>query len=118
MWTYMTCVPGAPGARGRDGAKGDLGSPGKTGTQGPRGDGGKKGAKGEPGIQGSAGQKGQRGDKGDRGTPRLASHMNWEQCTWKKDDHKDSGLIYVSKKYACLIRKTILRIHFSKRRIH
>ena len=96
MWTYMTCVPGAPGAPGRDGAKGDLGSPGKTGTQGPRGANGKKGAKGEPGIQGSAGQKGQRGDKGDSGTPRLASHMNWKECAWKKGDDKDSGLIYVS----------------------
>ena len=117
MWTYMTCVPGAPGAPGSDGTKGDLGSPGKTGTQGPRGADGKKGAKGEPGIQGSAGQKGQRGDKGDRGTLRLASHMNWKECTWKKDDHKDSGLIYVSEQYACVIRKTILLINFSKRRI-
>ncbi|CAH3161913.1 unnamed protein product [Porites evermanni] len=94
MWTYMTCVPGAPGAPGRDGAKGDLGSPGKTGTQGPPGTDGKKGAKGEPGIQGSAGQKGQRGDKGDSGTSRLASHMNWKECAWKKGDSKDSGLIY------------------------
>ena len=118
MWTYMTCVPGAPGVPGRDGAKGDLGSPGKTGNQGPGGADGKKGAKGQPGIPGSAGQKGQRGDKGDRGTPRLASHMNWKECTWKKDDHKDSRLIYVSKQYACLIRKTILLINFSKRRIH
>ncbi|CAH3156309.1 unnamed protein product [Porites lobata] len=81
----MTCVPGAPGAPGREGAKGDLGSPGKTGTQGPPGTGGKKGAKGEPGIQGSAGQKGQRGDKGDSGTSRLASHMNWKECAWKKN---------------------------------
>ena len=96
MWTYMTCVPGAPGAPGRDGAKGDLGSPGKIGTQGPRGSDGKKGEKGENGIQGSAGQKGQRGDKGDSGIPRLASHMNWKECAWKKGDDKDSGLIYVS----------------------
>ena len=96
MWTYMTCIPGAPGAPGQDGAKGDLGSPGKTGTQGPRGADGKKGAKGEPGIQGSAGQKGERGDKGDSGTPRLASHMNWKECAWKKADGTDSGLIYVS----------------------
>ena len=92
----MTCVPGAPGPPGRDGAKGDLGSPGKTGTQGPPGTDGKKGAKGEPGIQGSAGQKGERGDKGDSGTPRLASHMNWKECAWKKGDGKKSGLIYVS----------------------
>ena len=96
MWSYMTCVPGAPGAPGRDGAKGDLGSPGKTGTQGPPGADGKKGAKGEPGTQGSAGQKGQQGDKGDSGTSRLASHMNWKECAWKKEDDKDSGLIYVS----------------------
>ena len=72
------------------------GSPGKTGTQGPRGADGKKGAKGEPGIQGSAGQKGQRGDKGDNGKPRLASHMNWKECAWKKEYGTDSGLIYVS----------------------
>ena len=96
MWTYMTCVPGAPGAPGRDGAKGDVGSPGKTGTKGPRGAYGKKGAKGETGIQGSTGQKGQRGDKGGSGTPPLASHMNWKECTWKRVDTKNSGLIYVS----------------------
>ena len=96
MWTYMTCIPGAPGAPGRDGAKGDLGSPGKTGTQGPRGADGKKGAKGEPGIQGSAGQKGERGDKGDSATSRLTSYMNWKECTWRKGDTKESGLIYVS----------------------
>ena len=105
MWTYMTCVPGAPGAPGRDGAKGELGSPGKTGTQGPRGADGKKGAKGEPGIQGSAGQKGQRGDKGDSVTPRLASYTNWKECAWKKEDGKDSGLIYVSERYHCVTRK-------------
>ena len=119
MWTYMTSVPGPPGLPGRDGAKGDLGSPGKTGTQGSRGADGKKGAKGEPGIKGSAGQKGERGDKGDSGTPQLASHMNWKECAWRKGDDKDSGLIYVSEKYACvLIRTTILLITFSKRRIH
>ena len=118
MWTYMTCVPGAPGAPGRDGAKGNLGSPGKTGTQGPRGADGKKGAKGEPGIQGSAGLKGERGDKGDSGTPRLASDMNWKECAWKKTESKDSGLIYVSEQYPCVIRKNILLMNFSKRRIH
>ena len=42
------------------------------------------------------GQKGQRGDKGDSGTTRLASHMNWKECAWKKGDGTDSGLIYVS----------------------
>ena len=95
----MACVPGFPGAPGRDGragAKGDLGSPGKTGPQGPRGVDGKKAAKGEPGIQGPVGQKGQRGDKGDSGTPGLSSHMNWKECTWKKNDGRDSGEIFVS----------------------
>ena len=92
----MPGSPGAPGRDGRDGAKGDLGSPGKAGPQGPTGAEGKKGAKGEAGIQGPTGQKGQRGDKGDSGTPRLSSHMNWKECTWKKEDGKDSGLIYVS----------------------
>ena len=113
MWTYMTCVPGALGAPGRDGAKGDLGSPGKTGTPGPRGADGKKGAKGEPGIQGSAGQKGERGDKGDSGTPRLASHVNWKECAWKKEYGTDSGLIYVSERYPCVTGKKIL-LNFSK----
>ena len=109
MWTYTTCVPGAPGPAGRDGAKGDLGSPGKNGTQGPPG---KKGAKGEPGIQGSAGQKGEPGDKGDSGTPRLASHMNWKECAWKKTDHQDSGFIYVSEQYPCAIIITIIIIKY------
>ena len=98
-WTYMACVPGFPGAPGRDGsdgAKGTLGSPGKTEPQGSPGAEGKKEAKGEPGIQGPAGQKGQRGDKGDSGTARLSSHMNWKECTWKKNDDRDSGEIYVS----------------------
>ena len=115
----MTCVPGAPGATGRDGAKGDLGSPGENWDPGTTWGDGKKGAKGEPGNPGSSGQKGERGDKGDSGTPRLASHMNWKECAWKKGDDKDSGLIYVSEKYACvLIRTTILLINFSKGRIH
>ena len=111
MWTYMTCVPGAPGAPGRDGAKGDKGSPGKTGTKGPRGADGKKGAKGETGIQGSTGQKGQRGDKGGSGTPRLASHMNWKECTWKRVDTKNSGLIYVSvqRSFITRIKGTVSR---------
>ena len=114
MWTYMTCIPGAPGAPGRDGAKGDLGSPGKTGTQGPRGADGKKGAKGEPGIQGSAGQKGERGDKGDSGTRRLASHMNWKECAWKKGESKDSGLIYVSTERHVVIFYKLKASKFSK----
>ena len=77
----MPGFPGAPGRDGRDGAKGDLGRPGKNGPQGPRGVDGKKGAK---------------GNKGDSGTPRLSSHMNWKECTWKKGDHRDSGEIHVS----------------------
>ena len=96
--------PGAPGRDGREGAKGDQGSPGKTGPQGPPGAEGKKGAKGEPGVQGPAGQNGQRGEKGDSGTPgttQLSSHMNWKECTWKKDDHKDSGVIQVGYFISC-----------------
>ena len=96
----MPGSPGTPGRDGRDGAKGDPGNPGKTGPQGPPGvdgkKGTKKGAKGEPGIQGPAGQKGQRGDKGDSGTPRLSSHMNWKECTWKREDGRDSGEMHVS----------------------
>ena len=114
MWTYMTCIPGAPGAPGRDGAKGELGSPGKTGTQGARGADGKKGAKGEPGIQGSAGRKGERGDKGDSGTQRLASHMNWKECAWKKEYGTDSGLIYVSAERHFVIFYKLKASNFSK----
>ncbi|XP_078367939.1 collagen triple helix repeat-containing protein 1-like isoform X7 [Oculina patagonica] len=83
----MHGMPGSPGAPGRDGcqgAKGDQGSPGKTGPQGP------------PGVQGHAGQRGDRGEKGDSGTPgtpQLSSHMNWKECTWKRIDDKDSGVI-------------------------
>ena len=87
---------GAPGRDGRDGAKGDLGSPGKSGPQGPPGAEGKKGAKGETGIQGTTGEKGERGDKGECGTSQLSSHMIWKECTWKKEDGRDSGEIYVS----------------------
>ena len=107
----MTCVPGAPGSPGRDGTKGDLGSPGKNGTQGLCGADGKKGAKGKPGIQGSPGQKGERGDKGDSGTPRLASHMNWKECAWKKTDENNTGLIYVSEQVTQLLpesKRTLL----------
>ena len=97
----MPGSPGAPGRDGREGAKGDQGSPGKTEPQGPPGAEGKKGAKGEPGVQGPAGQKGQRGGKGDSGTPgtpQLSSHTNWKECTWKRGDGKDSGVIQVSYK--------------------
>ena len=49
----------------------------------------------------SEGQKGQRGEKGESGTPgspQLSSHMNWKECTWKKEDSKDSGVIQASGK--------------------
>ncbi len=95
----MPGSPGAPGRDGREGSKGDQGSPGKTGPQGPPGAEGKKGANGEPGVQGPAGQKGERGEKGDSGTPgtpQLSSHMNWKECTWKRGEDKDSGVIQVS----------------------
>ena len=87
MWT---CIPGALGHLVERWSQSRLGQPRARSADG------KKGAKGEPGIQGSTGQKGQRGDKGDSGTPRLASHMNWKECAWKKDDQKDLGVIFVS----------------------
>ena len=86
----------------------------RLGQPGARGADGKKGAKGEPGIQGSAGQKGQRGDKGDSGTSRLASHMNWKECAWKKGDGKDSGLIYVSTERHVVIFYKLKASNFSK----
>ena len=98
----MHGMPGSPGAcgrDGRDGTKGDQGSPGKTGPQGPAGAERTKGDKGESGAPGPAGQKGQRGEKGESGTqgsPQLSSHMNWKECTWKKVDNKDSGVIQAS----------------------
>ena len=49
-----------------------------------------------PGAPGTPGQKGERGDKGDSGTTQLSSHLNWKECTWKKADGKDTGVIYVS----------------------
>ena len=56
--------------------------------------------KGEAGIQGPVGQKGERGEKGESGTSsgaaHLSSHMNWKECTWKQEDSKDTGEIYVS----------------------
>ena len=107
----MPGSPGAPGRDGREGAKGDQGSPGRTGPQGPAGAEGKKGDKGAPGTQGAAGQKGQRGEKGESGvpgSPQLSSHMNWKECTWKKIDAKDSGVIQASdipRKHAMYSRK-------------
>ena len=47
-------------------------------------------------------KKGQRGEKGEIGTlgsPQLSSHMNWKECTWKKGDGKDSGVIQASDLY-------------------
>ncbi|XP_066019443.1 collagen triple helix repeat-containing protein 1-like [Pocillopora verrucosa] len=92
----MPGSPGAPGCDGRDGTKGDRGSPGKAGPQGPPGLQGNKGSKGEPGVQGPTGQKGQRGEKGESGNAgasQLSSHMNWKECTWKRGEGKDSGVI-------------------------
>ena len=57
-----------------------------------------------PGAPGAPGRDGAKGDKGDIGTPRLASHMNWKECAWKKEDGTDSGLIYVSTERHFVIR--------------
>ena len=48
--------------------------------------------------RGPTGQKGQRGEKGESGNAgasQLSSHMNWKECTWKRGDSKDSGVIQV-----------------------
>ena len=119
MLTYMTCVPGAPGAPGRDGVKGDLGSPGKTGTQGPRGANGKKGAKGEPGIHVFCRTKrAARGQRRQWNATTCLTHELRKGCAWKKGHGKDSGLLYVSEQYPCVIIKKILLMDFSKQRIH
>ena len=55
-------------------------------------------SKGEPGVQGPTGQKGQRGEKGESGNAgpsQVSSHMNWKECTWKREDYKDLGVIQV-----------------------
>jgi len=65
----------------------------------PAGVEGKKGDKGDSGAQGPTGQKGQRGEKGESGAPESyqpSSHMNWKECTWKREDDKDSGVIQAS----------------------
>ncbi|XP_078367932.1 uncharacterized protein LOC144651803 isoform X1 [Oculina patagonica] len=117
----MPGSPGAPGRDGREGAKGDQGSPGKTGPQGPHGAEGKKGANGEPGVQGPAGQKGEAGEKGvsgTPGTPQLSSHMNWKECTWKKGDGKDSGVIQ-NCEFVKNFKDTALHVYFAGNlRIH
>ena len=82
--------PGVPGRDGRDGAKGDLGSPG---------------------------QKGSPGKSCDCAAPELSSHMNWKECTWKKEDGKDSGEIYVrdfSKSFVTLCRIVSSDLRLSK----
>ena len=61
-------------------------------------------------VPGAPGAPGRDGAKGDSGTPRLASYMNWKECTWTNNDDKDSGLIYVSKQNICVIRKNKQRI--------
>ena len=41
-------------------------------------------------------QRGEKGESGTPGSPQLSSHMNWKECTWKKGDGKDSGVIQAS----------------------
>jgi len=86
----MPGSPGAPGRDGRDGTKGDQGGPGKTGPAGAEG---KKGDKGDSGAQGQKGQQGEKGESGILGSRQLSSYMNWKECTWKRGDDKDSGVI-------------------------
>ena len=115
----MPGSPGTPGRDGRDGVKGDQGGPGKTGPQGPAGTEGKKGDKGESGAQGPAGQKGQRGEKGESGTPgspQLSSHMNWKECTWKRIDTKDSGVIQASARGCYILQKRFCYLALSSQR--
>lgn len=54
---------------------------------------------GKTGHQGQAGLKGERGEKwGSQvlGSAHLPSHVNWKECSWKKEDDRDTGEIYVS----------------------
>ncbi|XP_068724626.1 collagen triple helix repeat-containing protein 1-like isoform X2 [Montipora capricornis] len=82
------CYRGPPGNNGVNGAPGTNGIPGHPGVPGRDG---RDGAKGD---LGSPGQKGSPGESCDCATPALSSHMNWKECTWKKEDDKDSGEIY------------------------
>lgn len=82
------CYRGPPGNNGVNGAPGTNGIPGHPGVPGRDG---RDGAKGD---LGSPGQKGSPGKSCDCAAPELSSHMNWKECTWKKEDGKDSGEIY------------------------
>eukprot|EP00118_Oscarella_pearsei_P018614 m.191352 g.191352 ORF g.191352 m.191352 type:complete len:247 (+) comp39447_c2_seq13:184-924(+) len=81
-------VPGRNGREGQRGSQGIKGDKGDTGTeiQGPQG------KTGQTGATGKKGQQGGRGVKGEKGT--NSNGNNWKHCVWKKDDEKDSGLIY------------------------
>ena len=56
--------------------------------------------KGERGRQGPVGPKGDQGQKGDSGIQagphNMCSHLNWKECTFTREDGKDTGELYVS----------------------
>ena len=100
-------VAGPPGPRavkGEAGEKGVAGPPGpravkgETGEKGVAGPPGPRGFKGEADEKGVAGTRGPRGIKGEEGPAGkvAAEQRNWNQCAWKKEEHKDIGLIKVS----------------------
>ena len=80
------------------GTKGDRGDKGATGKTGPKGSLGQRGSigpmgiKGEKGIKGNLGKRGEPGPQGENGTD---NSIYWKQCVWKRNDHKDTGLIQV-----------------------
>ncbi|XP_046861244.1 collagen triple helix repeat-containing protein 1-like isoform X2 [Xenia sp. Carnegie-2017] len=105
-------IPGAPGNPGVHGVPGTRGSDGRDGRPGIRGPSGAKGDKGIQGSLGRTGAKGKKGDSGKVGAPGNNIESNWKQCTWKKEDNLDNGLIKI-----CSFKKkrdnTYLRVFYA-----
>ena len=110
---------GQPGTNGIPGMNGISGSPGIPGRDGRDGVKGEKGSTGKAGTQGQAGLKGERGEKGESqvlGSVHLPSHLNWKECSWKKEDDRDTGEIYVSVRVQKERAKMFTEKYVSKRR--
>ena len=110
---------GQPGTNGIPGVNGIPGSPGIPGRDGRDGVKGEKGSTGKAGTQGQAGLKGERGEKGESqvlGSAHLPSHVNWKECSWKKEDDRDTGEIYVSVRVQKERAKMFTEKYVSKRR--
>ncbi|XP_046861245.1 collagen triple helix repeat-containing protein 1-like [Xenia sp. Carnegie-2017] len=99
-------LPGYNGVPGAKGASGSDGKPGKIGPSGPKGD------KGIQGGMGRTGVKGEKGEAGVQGPVGVNNESNWKQCSWKKSDDRDNGIIKI-----CSFKKkrdnTYLRVFYA-----